>query len=230
MTISTNKTGETGSTATGGALADALTLIRLVLTPIIMMVIIKGWPNLDMAVLASVLFIVAALTDFFDDYFGGTEMAVHRKFGWFDDIADILLVIGTLAAMLYVTHKNGLLAWTFAIPAGVIIAREVLVGLVKGYEMTKTGWPETKFGDLKNGLVMLGTCLLVASPWLTTWIDRAIAGPDNAMEVYGSTSPYVWLIGEGILWFAAIVSILTGFKLLTTKTCLLYTSPSPRDS
>ena len=217
MTISTNKTGETGSTATGGALADALTLIRLVLTPIIMMVIIKGWPNLDMAVLASVLFIVAALTDFFDDYFGGTEMAVHRKFGWFDDIADILLVIGTLAAMLYVTHKNGLLAWTFAIPAGVIIAREVLVGLVKGYEMTKTGWPETKFGDLKNGLVMLGTCLLVASPWLTTWIDRAIAGPDNAMEVYGSTSPYVWLIGEGILWFAAIVSVLTGFKLLTTK-------------
>ena len=218
MTISTNKTGETSSTATGGALADALTLIRLVLTPIIMMVIIKGWPNLDMAVLASVLFIVAALTDFFDDYFGGTEMAVHRKFGWFDDIADILLVIGTLAAMLYVTHKNGLLAWTFAIPAGVIIAREVLVGLVKGYEMTKTGWPETKFGDLKNGLVMLGTCLLVASPWLTTWIDRAIAGPDNAMEVYGSTSPYVWLIGEGILWFAAIVSVLTGFKLLTTKT------------
>ena len=218
MTISTNKTGETGSTATGGALADALTLIRLLLTPIIMMVIIKGWPNLDMAVLASVLFIVAALTDFFDDYFGGTEMAVHRKFGWFDDIADILLVIGTLAAMLYVTHKNGLLAWTFAIPAGVIIAREVLVGLVKGYEMTKTGWPETKFGDLKNGLVMLGTCLLVASPWLTTWIDRAIAGPDNAMEVYGSTSPYVWLIGEGILWFAAIVSVLTGVKLLTTKT------------
>ena len=218
MTISTNKTGETSSTATGGALADALTLIRLVLTPIIMMVIIKGWPNLDMAVLASVLFIVAALTDFFDDYFGGTEMAVHRKFGWFDDIADILLVIGTLAAMLYVTHKNGLLAWTFAIPAGVIIIREILVGLVKGYEMTKTGWPETKFGDLKNGLVMLGTCLLVASPWLTTWIDRAIAGPDNAMEVYGSTSPYVWLIGEGILWFAAIVSVLTGFKLLTTKT------------
>ncbi len=217
MTISTNKTGETSSTPTGGAFADALTVIRLVLTPVIMMVIIKGWPNLDMAVLASTLFIVAALTDFFDDYFGGTEMATHRKFGWFDDIADIFLVLGTLAAMLYVTHKNGLLAWTFAIPAGVIIAREIVVGLVKGYEMTKTGWPETRFGDLKNGLVMLGTCLLVASPWLTTWIDRFLAGGDKAMEVYGSTSPYVWLIGEGILWFAAIVSIITGYKLLTAK-------------
>ena len=218
MTISTNKTGEEQSTAAGGAIADALTLVRLMLTPVIIFIIIKGWPDLNMAVLASFLFIIAAFTDFLDDYFGGTEKAPNRKFGWFDDIADILLVIGTLAAMLYVTHKNGLLAWTFAIPAGVIIIREILVGLVKGYEMTKTGWPETKFGDLKNGLVMLGTCLLVASPWLTTWIDRAIAGPDNAMEVYGSTSPYVWLIGEGILWFAAIVSVLTGFKLLTTKT------------
>jgi len=217
MTISTNKTGETSSTPTGGALADALTIVRLVLTPIIMVVIIKGWPNLDMALLASVLFIVAALTDFFDDYFGGTEMAAHRKFGWFDDVADIILVLGTLAAMLYVTHKSGLLAWTFAIPAGVIIAREIIVGLVKGYEMTKTGWPETRFGDLKNGLVMLGTCILVASPWLTTWIERIIAGEANAMEVYGSTSPYVWLIGEGILWFAAIISLITGFKLLTTK-------------
>ena len=217
MTTSTNKVDENQTTATSGAIADALTLVRVVLVPAIMFLIIKGWPNLDMAVLASSLFIVAALTDFFDDYFGGTEKAVHRKFGWFDDIADILLVIGTLAAMLYVTHKNGFLAWTFAIPAGVIILREGLVGLLKGYQMTKTGWPETRFGDLKNGLIMLGTCLLLASPWLTTWIDRLLAGSDNAMDIYGSTSPYVWLIGEGILWIAAIISIITGIKLLTTK-------------
>ena len=217
MTTSTNKVDENQTTATSGAIADALTLVRVVLVPVIMFLIIKGWPNLDMAVLASSLFIVAALTDFFDDYFGGTEKAVHRKFGWFDDIADILLVIGTLAAMLYVTHKNRFLAWTFAIPAGVIILREGLVGLLKGYQMTKTGWPETRFGDLKNGLIMLGTCLLLASPWLTTWIDRLLAGPDNAMDIYGSTSPYVWLIGEGILWIAAIISIITGIKLLTTK-------------
>ena len=217
MTTSTNKVDENQTTATSGAIADALTLVRVVLVPVIMFLIIKGWPNLDMAVLASSLFIVAALTDFFDDYFGGTEKAVHRKFGWFDDIADILLVIGTLAAMLYVTHKNGFLAWTFAIPAGVIILREGLVGLLKGYQMTKTGWPETRFGDLKNGLIMLGTCLLLASPWLTTWIDRLLAGSDNAMDIYGSTSPYVWLFGEGILWIAAIISIITGIKLLTTK-------------
>jgi len=216
MTISTNKTGETDSTASVGAIADALTLVRLLLTPIIMLVIIKGWPDLNMAVLATFLLIIAALTDFFDDYFGGTENAPNRKFGWFDDIADIVLVVGSLIAMLFVTHKAGFLGWLFAVPAGVIIIREVLVGLLKGYDMTKNGWPETKYGSIKNGLTMLGTCLLVASPWITTWIDTAMSGEDN-VDALLSTSPYVWMIGQGVLWFAALVSLITGFKILTTK-------------
>jgi len=216
MTISTNKTGEADSTQTGGAIADALTLTRLILTPVIMLVIIKGWPDLNMALLASFLFIIAAITDFFDDYFGGTENAPNRKFGWFDDIADIVLVVGTLIALLWVTHKGGVLGWMFAVPAGVIIAREALVGLLKGYDMTKTGWPETKYGAIKNGLTMLGTCLLVASPWITTWIDSALSSEEN-VDVLVSTSPQVWMIGQGVLWFAAIVSLLTGFKILTTK-------------
>lgn len=217
MTISTNKAGEAESTKAGGAIADALTIVRLILTPIIMFVIIKGWPNLDMAVLASVLFVVAAITDIMDDYFGGTENAPNRALGWVDDIADIVLVIGTLIAMLYVTYREGFLAWTLAVPAGIIIVREVIVGLIKGYEMTKSGWPETKYGSLKNGLCMLGTCLLVASPWLTSWIDRIMAGTGNAASILATTSPYVWLIGEAVLWFAAIVSIISGLSLLKTK-------------
>ena len=217
MTISTNKTGEENSTPAGGAIADAPTLLRVLLTPIIMLVIILGWPFLDMALLASFLFIIAAITDFMDDYFGGTENAPNRKFGWVDDIADVALVVGTLAAMLYVIHRDGFLEWTLAVPALIIIGREILVGLLKGYEMTKSGWPETKFGSLKNGLCMFGTCLLLASPWLTAWIDRLLANETNSLDVLVGTSPYVWLIGEGVLWFAAAVSVFTGIKLLKTK-------------
>lgn len=217
MTISTNKTGEVNSTQTGGAIADALTILRVVLTPIIMGVIILGWPLLDMAVLASFLFIVAAITDFMDDYFGGTENAPNRKFGWVDDIADVVLVTGTLAAMVYVIHRDGFLEWTLAVPAFVIIVREIVVGLFKGYEMTKSGWPETKYGSLKNGLCMLGTCLLLAAPWLTAWIDRLMANSSNSLDVLVGTSPYVWLIGQGVLWFAAVVSVITGLKLLRTE-------------
>ena len=216
MTISTNKTGEANSTQTGGAIADALTFMRLLLTPIIMFVVIKGWPDLNMAVLATFLLIFAAMTDFFDDYFGGTERAVHRKFGWFDDVADIVLVLGVLSAMTYIVYKAGMLNWVFAVPVGIIVVRELLVGLLKGYDMTKNGWPETKFGSIKNGLAMLATCILVASPWITTWIDSVLSGKDS-VEALTSTSPYVWMIGQAILWFAALISILTGIKILTTK-------------
>ena len=70
----------------GGAIADILTLLRALLTPVIMFIIIKGgWPNPGTALLVSVLFIFAALTDIFDDYFGGAETAPSRTFGWFDD-------------------------------------------------------------------------------------------------------------------------------------------------
>lgn len=216
MTISTNKTGEANSTQTGGAIADALTFMRLLLTPIIMFVVIKGWPDLNMAVLATFLLIFAAMTDFFDDYFGGTERAVHRKFGWFDDVADIVLVLGVLSAMTYVVYKAGMLNWVFTVPVAIIVVRELLVGLLKGYDMTKNGWPETKFGSIKNGLAMLATCILVASPWITTWIDNVLSGKDS-VEALMSTSPYVWMIGQAILWFAALISILTGVKILTTK-------------
>lgn len=216
MTISTNKTGEANSTQTGGAIADALTFMRLLLTPIIMFVVIKGWPDLNMAVLATFLLIFAAMTDFFDDYFGGTERAVHRKFGWFDDVADIVLVLGVLSAMTYIVYKAGMLNWVFAVPVAIIVVRELLVGLLKGYDMTKNGWPETKFGSIKNGLAMLATCILVASPWITTWIDNVLSGKDS-VEALTSTSPYVWMIGQAILWFAALISILTGVKILTTK-------------
>lgn len=204
----------------GGAFADGLTLVRLALTPIIMVIIVIGWPENRMAILASALFLIAALTDIFDDYFGGTENSVNRQFGWFDDIADTILVLGTLAAMLFVVYKQGLFGWAFGVPAIAIILREVVVGLVKGYDLTKTGWPETRFGTLKNGVIMLATCLLLASPWLTSWIDSFRVTDENVMQVYGTNSAYVWMTGQILLWAGAVLSLFTGFQLLTQKKSL----------
>jgi len=71
---------ESGPNETGGMIADGLTVIRALITPIIMVIIVKGWPLPGYALLASIVFIGAALTDIFDDYFGGAETAIHRKF------------------------------------------------------------------------------------------------------------------------------------------------------
>lgn len=197
----------------GGAFADGLTLVRFVMTPIIMLVIIKGWPSLDMAVLASVLFLVAALTDIFDDMIGGGEGSADRALGWFDDIADTVLITGTLAALLYTLFSSGFLTWVFAVPAIVIILRDVLVGLLKGRNFRKHGWPETQFGSVKTFVSMLAICVFVAAPWLSNWIGSFGATED--MMVY--SAPWVGQAGLALLWLAALLSLVTGFQLLTGR-------------
>lgn len=201
----------------GGAFADGLTLIRLLLTPVVMYVIIfMDWPDLGPAILASVLFIIAALTDIFDDIIGGAKTSHLRAFGWFDDIADLVLIIGTLIALAIVIHRAGLMGWAFAIPAAVIIGREVVVGLFKGFEFSQHGWPSTKGLWLKNALTFTAVCALVAAPWLTGFVDSFTATDATLMDIYGSNSTAVWFTAQGLLWLAAAVSLVTGIALLRT--------------
>ncbi|NNE57697.1 MAG: hypothetical protein HKN36_06275 [Hellea sp.] len=248
MNTSTSK-DDTGYRKAGGAFADGLTLVRVVLTPLIMFVIIaQGWPTTTAAVLASMLFGIAALTDIFDDLTGGAETSKYRKFGWFDDIADTVLICGTLMAMLYVVffaqqtemvyigedniRTERQIDWWFVVPAIIIIARELLVGLLKGFELNRSQIFETPFGNLKTALIMIGTCILLASPWLsallTPIIDGAATGKVgkiteikdagiDAIEAYNKVPNIVWTTGLVILWIGAVLSFFTGYKLLTHK-------------
>lgn len=215
MNTSTNEAENTQKT-TGGAFADALTFLRAALTIVIAGVIIGfGWPNnLDAALLASFLFIIAALTDLFDDLTGGHEKSRFRKLGWFDDMADTVLIIGTLAAMAWVIHQAGYLNWIFLAPIVIIVAREVIVGAIKGRDFRTEGWPETRIRTFKTAIMMLAVCTLVASPWLTSWIDGLRASEESVLSVYDASSPYVWWAGLGLLWISAVLSVLSGFQLL----------------
>ena len=196
-----------------GAFADGLTLIRFLLTPVVMAVIIVGWPSMSAALLATFLLIIAALTDIWDDIIGGSERSKARQFGWFDDIADLVLITGTLAALLFVVWKNGVLGWGFAVPAFAIIIREIVIGLTRGYEFSKYGWPSTKWGWLKNALTIFATCVLLASPWLTSWVDMQRVDDGNIVEVFNTASPHVWIAGQCLLWIAAALSIFTAIAI-----------------
>lgn len=214
--------------ANSGAIADALTWVRVFLTPIIMFVIIKAWSakpddpmgfvslDLRLVLLASILFFIAAISDVLDDFVGGSLPDNVRMMRWFDDIADAILVIGTLLALLWVNYQAGILHWTFAIPALVLIGRDLLIGLVKGFELSRYGFLETRLGDLKNALAMFGVCILVASPWLTNMVDamRASGSAEAALQVYDNPSHLVWNIGLALLWIAAILSLISGWALL----------------
>ena len=209
--------------AVGGAFADALTWLRILIMPLVAFLIWKGWQPVDaggidlgLTLLASVLFAIGALTDIFDDFLGGNERSIYRRFGYLDDIADTVLVVGTLSALIFVVNRAGIMSWVFLVPAAVLIGREILVGLFKGFELSRYYFPDTLLSNLKSGLSMLATCLLLASPWLQLWIDRMMAGEDKIAEVFATSSPGVWIAGQVILWIAAVLSVITGIGLFRT--------------
>jgi phosphatidylglycerophosphate synthase len=199
----------------GGAFADGLTLVRFAATPVIMALILWQWPDPQVAILASVLFIVAAVTDIFDDWFGGASRSVTRRYGYLDDIADTVLIVGALVALTIVLYRNGLMHWAFFVPVFVLVGRELLVGFFKGFELSRYGWPDNPLSNAKVAFAMLGTTLLVGSPWLTQLLDRIRAGEDRVMEVYSTGSPLIWIIGQACLWFAAMFSLISAYKILT---------------
>ena len=232
MTTSTND-NDAGAVPgeTGGAFADGLTIVRVLLTPVIMFIIYKAWSakpgdadgfvslDIKLVLLASVLFAIAALTDVLDDYVGGSAKKNERQFGWFDDIADSVLIDGTLIALVWALGKADLLHWSFAVPVLILVLRDIVLALTKGYAFSKFGLLETRLGDLKSALAMLATCTLVAAPWLSNLVDGFRAGrSDDVLQVYNSASTWVWNTGLIALWIAAILAMFTGFKLLTTKT------------
>lgn len=208
----------------GGAMGDAFTLARILITPLVMFLVWKGWQpvaeggiDLGLTALASMLFLIAAITDIFDDYFGGASRGVNRKFGYLDDVADTVLVVGTLVMLLYVIGRADMLAWTIVVPAVVLIGREVSVGLFKGFELSRYGWPDNLLSNLKGGLSVLAVCLLLGSPWITSWLDSTRASDANIMAIYDNASPWVWVTGTVVLWAAAVFSILSAVKIFTTK-------------
>ena len=207
------------STGARGAFADGLTFVRLLLAVIIFIVILAGWPSIDAAVLVTVLFACGALTDLFDDMLGGPGRSQGRMFGWFDDIADAVLIGATLIGLLYVTYKGGHLGWAFAVPAIAYVARDALLGLFKGFEFNKSGAPLSRLGDIKSALAMFGVTLMLASPWLQLWIDRTMAGddPEKLAAIYNTPSPWVWQAGQALLWIAAIMSVYLFIRYMTAK-------------
>lgn len=218
MTTSTNETTK----QVGGAFADALTLIRFLLTPVIMYLIITGWPGIQSAALITVLFIIAALTDVFDDMTGGAETARQRKLGWFDDIADLVLIFGCLIAMLIVVFRPmtdagmNVVPWIFVVPAVVLILRDIVIAVVKGGQFRKYGLPETKWGTARIFLTMLGVLTLLAAPWITQLIGGyVVSGGEEEVSV--SMIMTVWIVGSVILTLAAILSLVTAYQLLTDK-------------
>ncbi len=178
-------------------LPNLLTLSRIASIPLLVVLIATGTPWADLAACAT--FSVAAITDYFDGMLARSRLQQSDLGRMLDPIADKLLV----GAVLMMLVGQGKLSAIGLYPAIVIMLREILVSGLREYLASiKVGLPVTRLAKWKTGFQMgaLGTL---------------IAGQSSAAILHIDFLP-ISIIGETMLWIAAVLTLLTGWDYLIT--------------
>src|SRR5437899_9413404 len=131
--------------------ANILTLSRIVAIPLVVACfwLDRGWSQW----LSMILFVIAAVTDWFDGYFARRYHQISRLGRFLDPIADKLLV----AAALLMLVDSGQLSGIHVLAALIILAREILVsGLREFLAELRIGVPVSQLAKWKTAVQMGG--------------------------------------------------------------------------
>lgn len=136
-----------------------------------------------------VLFVLAAITDYFDGYIARNYNQLSTWGRVLDPIADKLLVAAVILMIAVTDRLNGI---NF-IPAVVILLREVAVsGLREFLAELRVGLPVTKLAKWKTAAQM------TALPFLIV----------NHVDLGWFTAGHV---GVALIWVAALLTVITGW-------------------
>jgi CDP-diacylglycerol--glycerol-3-phosphate 3-phosphatidyltransferase/cardiolipin synthase len=174
------------------SLPNVLTYARVAAVPLVAGLLF--WPREPAARWAAlVLFIAAAVTDFFDGYLARAWAQQSSLGRMLDPIADKLLVSATILMLVADKTISGVTLW-----AGIIIlCREVLVSGLREYlAELRVPVPVTAVAKWKT------TAQMIALGFL-------IAGPAGEAVLPGATA-----IGVVLLWIAAILTLYTGWDYM----------------
>jgi len=97
------------------SIPNLLAIARLILTPIAMALILGAPDNAAMRIGATVVFVIAALTDFADGYLARRWQLTSTLGAFLDTVADKILVAGALIAL---TEIGTVSAWVSFIIIG----------------------------------------------------------------------------------------------------------------
>ncbi len=139
-------------------LPNILTFIRIILIPVLVVVFYLPWHHSHIA--CSVIFTLAAITDWLDGYFA-RKYNLTSPFGEFlDPVADKLIV----AVALVLIVSEHVLPY-IAIPAAVIVGREIVISALREW-MAEIGKRASiavsMVGKFKTALQMIAVILLLA--------------------------------------------------------------------
>lgn len=172
---------------------NLLTLSRMALIPLIMATFytdnhLGRW-------VATLAFISACFTDFMDGYVARLWSQTTRFGQFLDPIADKLLVASTLMMLV----GFGRIRPVSFLPAIIILCREILVSGLREF--------------------LSGLQVLMPVSALAKWKTAAQMGAISLLLI-GDISPFggaVNLIGESLLWIAAVLTLITGYSYLKSS-------------
>ena len=171
-------------------LPNILTFLRMAFIPVV--IFLFYLQNQTGYYIAAAIFILACITDYLDGYFARTYDQTTNLGRFLDPVADKLLICSTLLLLVGFDHIKGL----SLIPAIIILCREILVS------------------GLREFLSSLQVFMPVSS--LAKWKTAAQMSAISLLLI-GDISPFggaVNLIGEGLLWVAAVLTLITGYTYL----------------
>jgi CDP-diacylglycerol---glycerol-3-phosphate 3-phosphatidyltransferase len=147
-------------------LPNALTLLRILAVPVVVVALLGETPNGD--ALAAAVFALAAATDGLDGYFARSRGAVTTFGKLMDPLADKLLVT---AALVSLVSLDRLEAWV----AMVIIAREIAVTGLRAIAAERgivisASW----LGKVKTVLQIAAVIVLIAANPAPAWVDALV--------------------------------------------------------
>jgi CDP-diacylglycerol---glycerol-3-phosphate 3-phosphatidyltransferase len=147
-------------------LPNALTLLRILAVPVVVVALLGETPNGD--ALAAAVFALAAATDGLDGYFARSRGAVTTFGKLMDPLADKLLVT---AALISLVSLDRLAAWV----AMVIIAREIAVTGLRAIAAERgivisASW----LGKVKTVLQIAAVIALIAADPSPPWVDALV--------------------------------------------------------
>lgn len=175
-------------------LPNALTLLRVAVIPLFV-----AFFFLESAAgqwIACAVFVAAAITDFFDGYLARSRNELSDFGRFLDPVADKLLVASALLMMVGFGQISGV----SIIPAVIIPCREILVSGLREYLAgRRVGLPVSMLAKWKTTIQMVALPVLIVG--------------DAAHPAIPADVP-VRLIGEGLLWTAAAITLVTGYDYL----------------
>ncbi|RKZ94707.1 MAG: CDP-diacylglycerol--glycerol-3-phosphate 3-phosphatidyltransferase [Gammaproteobacteria bacterium] len=144
-------------------LPNILSLLRIALIPVLVGIFLL--PNTSAPLWATIVFVVAAVTDWLDGYIA-RKWDQTSPFGAFiDPVADKLIVAVALVLILYKTP-----AWYILIPVIIIIGREITVSALREWmaELGQRNAVKVSYvGKLKTTFQMISIgCLIFSKPLL----------------------------------------------------------------